>query len=118
MKNTLPTIAAAIALFLLPGCYEVETRVVETIDRTWEAEDLETLDLESVNGRIEISATDAETVRVHAEVRSSYDNQKDVVRFETSGDVLEIREKWKRRRGGIFPFSRGSGGSVRYEIEV
>ena len=100
------------------GCYESESRVVQTVDESWEAGDLKALDLESVNGRVEVRSGEPGVVRVRAEVRSSRDIGGEIVRFDTGNGVLEVREKWPRTKVGMFPFNRGSGGSVRYEIEV
>lgn len=118
MKKLTLSCALALSVLTFAGCYEVESRVVQRIDETWEVGDLTALDLESINGRIEIQGTDQETVRIRAEVRASRDSEDDVVRFSTDDGVLKVREKWSRHRVGVFPFSRGSAGSVRYEIEV
>lgn len=101
----------------LAGCYEIKSKVIQTVDRSWDAEELTALDLESVNGRVEVHATTSDQIVIRAEVRSSHETEKDVVRFATEEGVLEVRERWPRTKG-FLPFQRGSGGSVRYEIEV
>lgn len=101
----------------LAGCYETRSRVTQTVDKTWDATELKSLDLETVNGRVEVVRGDTDRVRLKAEIRSSHETNQDVLRFKTSGDVLEVRESWSRARRGIFPFNDSSQ-SVRYEIEV
>jgi hypothetical protein len=115
--------ACCIALLLVlgAGCYQMESRVVSRVDQSWDAADLQTLNLKTTNGRVEIRRGGADVVRVVAEVRSSRDTEREIVTFSESGSTLTIRENWPRGRGGVFPFNRiirTSGGDVRYEIEV
>lgn len=115
--RTAPMLTLLVLAAGLTGCYESESHIVQTVEQAWPAEGLSALDLESVNGRVDVRATGGNEIIVRAEVRSSHEAQKDIVRFATEGGVLEVREKWPRSKG-FFPFGRGSGGSVRYEIEV
>lgn len=101
----------------LTGCYETDSHVVQTIDESWDARELTALSLESVNGRVEVRATDSAEIVIRAEVRSSHEAEQEIVRFTSEHGTLEVREKWPRAKG-MFPFNRGSGGSVRYEIDV
>lgn len=117
------TAAYCIALLLVfgAGCYQMESRVVARVDQSWDADDLQTLNLKTTNGRVEITRGRADVVRVVAEVRSSRSTEREIVRFSESGSTLTIREDWPRGGRGVFPFSRiirTSGGDVRYEIEV
>lgn len=109
--------ALILAAALLSGCYESESRVTQRVERSWDASELELLDLETLNGRVEVRSGGNEIV-VRAEVRSSLDGQREVIRFSSDDGVLRVREKWPRRNVGLFPFRHGGGGSVRYEIEV
>lgn len=118
MKTCTARVLVLLSLSLgLIGCYEVESRIIQTVDRSWDAGEIDTLDLETVNGRVEILASSSEEIVVRAEIRSSQRTEDDVVRFATEEGVLKVRERWSRTKG-FLPFKRGSGGSVRYEIEV
>jgi hypothetical protein len=116
------TTACCIALVLVfaTGCYQMESRVVARIDQSWDAADLEALNLKSTNGRVEITRGSADAVRVVAEVRSSRKIDQEIVKFSENGSTLTIRESWPGGRRGGFPFRmiRSSAGDVRYEIEV
>jgi hypothetical protein len=115
------TTACCIALLLVfgTGCYQMESRVVARIDQSWDAADLESLNLKTVNGRVESTRGEADVVRVVAEVRSPRNTEREIVKFSEGGSTLTVREDWPSRGRGVFPFSfRSPQGDVRYEIEV
>lgn len=116
-SRTAPVLVLLLVAAGLTGCYESESHIIQTVDESWDARDLTGLDIESVNGRVEVRAGDGSQVVIRAEVRSSHESEQEVVRFASNEGILEVRERWPRSKG-MFPFHRGSGGSVRYEIEV
>lgn len=118
MKTRTARVLVLLLLSLgLTGCYEAESRVIQTVDRSWDAAEIDVLNLETVNGRVEVFASSSKKILVRAEIKSSRRTEENVVRFTTEEGVLKVRERWPRAKG-ILPFKRGSGGSVRYEIEV
>ena len=118
MKLRTPSMLVMLVLAAgLTGCYEPESHIVQTVDETWPADGVTTLDLESLNGRVDVRATGDDQIVIRAEVRSSHKSNDEVVRFAVESGILEVREKWPRAKG-FLPFGRSSGGSVRYEIEV
>lgn len=110
------------ALLLLGASCAVTERKTVTIQREWAADQIRKLDLEEVNGSVEVDAGDPGKITLEARVRyfgvtpSQEENQGF---FETTitGDSLRIG---RRRHGGQFrlPFIGGREVTIDYTLRV
>ncbi len=110
-----------LAALLLAGCVAGERRQV-TIQRHWPASEIQTIEVDGVDGSLSVVAGSAAEVMLVAHVRSigrqprpREDNQG---YFETdlSGDTLRISQRKEHRRGFTFLWSNRT--SIDYELRV
>jgi len=106
-----------LASLVVAGCYEVEPKISETVSETWPAAEIRTLELEGLNGTINVSSGPADQIRMDADIRANRP-AKQLLEMSVADGVLRIHEKHQRRRGFPFSFMRTSSTRVDYEIVV
>lgn len=107
-----------LAALLVAGCVQREPRFTETVDRTWPAAELRNLNLEGMNGSINITASSDSQIHMSANVTSHGEQASDVLRIETDGDTLRISQRHHSNRAFPFFLFSDNGARIDYNIQV
>lgn len=97
-KATTTLIAAMVSLLGLTGCFEIAEADTVTVERQMSYSGITSIDLETVNGRVEIEAGDGENVMVLVRLDLPEGLDADTVLEISDNDgVLKLREDWPKR---------------------
>lgn len=124
MKRTATIPALFFATLLLGGCHVSDvSRKSVTIEQSWPAGQIETVNLRGHNGSVRIVAGAEDTINLQAKVRARHDNAEERIRKfvnpEIKDGTLYIGERRSgRRRVVILPFFRAEDAAIAYVLSV
>lgn len=118
MRRWISLYPALLAATLGTGCYAPEAR--QTVFRQeWPAAQVQRVEVQGTNGRIEVEAGPVDRVRLEARIRAHGGKAvkpNEILELRVDGSTLTIRERGSRRTT-IFPFGR-KGRQIDFNLVV